>query len=89
VIYKDAEVTALPQEGRFWAYVKLAVGLALVAAVLIFTAQNADIVRVHFLGGLLELSLALLIFLVLAVGMLAGYLMGGWLRWKKKRKRSQ
>ena len=79
-------MTALPQKGGLWAYVKLGVGLALVAAVLIFTAQNADIVRVHFLGWLLELSLALLIFLVLAVGMLSGYLMAGWFRWKKKRK---
>ncbi len=79
-------MTGLPQKGGLWAYVKLAVGLALVAAVLIFTAQNADIVRVHFLGWLLELSLAPLIFLVLAVGMLSGYLMAGWFRWKKKRK---
>ena len=76
----------MPQRGRLWAYAKLAVGLALVAAVLIFTAQNADIVRVHFLGWLLELSLALLIFLVLAVGMLAGFLMAGWIRWRRKRK---
>ncbi len=76
----------MPQKGGLWAYVKLAVGLALVAAVLIFTAQNADTVRVHFLGWLLELSLALLIFLVLAVGLLSGYLMAGWFRWKKKRR---
>ena len=79
-------MTGLPQKGGLWAYVKLAVGLALVAAVLIFTGQNADIVRVHFLGWLLELSLALLIFLVLTVGLLSGYLMAGWFRWRKKRR---
>ncbi len=79
-------MTALPQKGGLWAYVKLAVGLALIAAVLIFTAQNADIVRVHFLGWLLELSLALLMFLVPAVGMLSGYLMAGWFRWRRKRR---
>jgi uncharacterized integral membrane protein len=74
--------------GFTWAYMKLAAGCLLVGAVLVFTAQNAEVVHVRFLGWQLDLSLSLLIFLVLALGIVSGYLMAGWLSWRKKRNRN-
>jgi uncharacterized integral membrane protein len=71
-----------------WAYVKLALGLILTGTVLVFTAQNAEAVRVQFLGWTLESSLSLLIFLVLAVGLLSGFLMTEWFRWRERKKRA-
>ena len=69
-----------------WAYLKLVLGFALLGAVLIFTIQNTDMVRIRFLGWVLELSLSLLIFLTLAVGFLSGFSMTGWRQWRRRRK---
>ena len=80
-------MTSLSGKGALgWAYLKLALGFALLGAVLIFTIQNTDVVRIHFLGWVLEISLSLLIFLALAVGMLSGFLLTGWRRWRGRRK---
>ena len=70
------------------AYVKPALGLILIGTVLVFTAQNAEVVRVQFLGWVLESSLSLLMFLVLAVGLLSGFLMTEWFRWRGRKKRA-
>jgi len=74
------------KSGFRWAYLKLAAGCVLIGAVLIFTTQNADVVHVRFMGWQLELSLSLLIFLVLALGLASGFLMAGWLSWRRKRR---
>jgi uncharacterized integral membrane protein len=71
-----------------WVYVKLVLGFALIGMVLVFTAQNAAVVRVRFLGWSLESSLSLVIFLVLAVGLLSGFLLTEWFRWRGRKKRS-
>lgn len=73
-----------------WAYVKLAIGIILIGIVLIFTAQNAGATQVRFLGWSLESSLSLLMFLVLAVGVVSGFLMSAWFHWRRaKRKRDE
>lgn len=70
-----------------WVYVKLAIGVVLIGVVLIFTTQNAEAVQVQFLGWSRELSLSLLVFLVLAVGVLSGFLMSEWFHWRGGKRR--
>jgi uncharacterized integral membrane protein len=67
-------------------YLKLIVGFVLIGTVLIFTAQNAAAVRVRFLGWILESSLSLVIFLVLAIGLLSGSLLTEWFRWRGRKR---
>jgi len=85
--YKESPVTSPSGKGTLgWAYLKLVLGFALLGAVLIFTFQNTDVVRMRFLGWVLELSLSLLIFLTLALGFLSGFLMTGLRHWRRRRK---
>ena len=80
-------MTSLPEKGTLnLAYLKLALAFVLLGAVLVFTVQNTDVVRIRFLGWVLELSLSLLIFLALAIGFLSGFLMTGWRHWRRRRK---
>lgn len=69
-----------------WVYLKLLLGFALIGTVLVFTVQNAGVVRVRFLGWSLESSLSLVIFLVLAVGLLSGFLLTEWFRWRGRKR---
>lgn len=55
--------------------IKLVISLVLLALVLIFVVQNTQVVEIHFLLWSLAMSRALVIFLVLAIGMLAGWLL--------------
>lgn len=55
--------------------VKVFFGLILIGLVVIFSIQNADVVSVHFLIWNFTISLALLVFIVLAFGLLSGWLM--------------
>lgn len=48
--------------------------LLLLAAVILFTLQNADVVQVHFLFWTLALSQVVLIFAVLLIGVAVGWL---------------
>ena len=48
--------------------------LLLVAAVILFTLQNTDVVQVHFLLWTLALSQVVLIFALLLIGMAVGWL---------------
>ena len=67
-------------------YLKLVLGFVLLGAVLAFTAQNAAVVQVRFLGWTIESSLSLVIFLVLAIGFLSGSLLTQWFRWRGRKK---
>ena len=51
--------------------------LVLTGLIVLFVVQNAALVQVQFLLWTVELSRALLIFVVLAVGIVVGWLMRG------------
>lgn len=66
-------------------YLKIGLGLALVAVALVFTAQNADTVRVRFLSWESELSQSLLLLFVLLLGIVVGALLPSLFRWRRGR----
>jgi uncharacterized integral membrane protein len=53
--------------------VKAAVSIVLLGLLAVFIAQNYEIVRVRFLFWHLDMSRAVLLFLVLAMGMVIGW----------------
>lgn len=53
--------------------VKLVLSLILLGLLVIFSAQNYEVVRVRFLVWHLEMSRAVLLFLMLAVGIAVGW----------------
>lgn len=55
---------------------KMILGMALLLLVVIFTLQNTEVIAIRFLFWDLSLSRALMLFLVLAVGILIGFLAG-------------
>ena len=67
------------------ANVKLGVGLTLAALVILFTIQNVKAVPIDLLFWSFPLSLSLLIFGSLAIGIIAGWIMANWLNYKKTR----
>lgn len=54
---------------------KLALSVVLIGLVMVFTLQNTAVVEVHFLLWTLSMSLVLLFFGLLVVGMLLGWLL--------------
>jgi len=56
---------------------RLIASLVLTGLIVLFVVQNAALVQVQFLLWTVELSRALLIFVVLAVGIIVGWLMRG------------
>jgi uncharacterized integral membrane protein len=68
-----------------WVYLKLILGLLLVGITLIFVTQNAEVVLVQFLVWDIQMSQSLLIFSALTIGVLAGFLMTGWIYWRRTR----
>ena len=54
---------------------KLTLSLLLIGLVMLFTLQNTAVVQVHFLLWTLPISQVLLIFGLLVVGMLLGWLL--------------
>lgn len=63
---------------------KLMLGAALLLAVLIFSVQNAEIVDVKILVWKFSLSLALVIFVALAAGLIVGWTVTS--AWRRKAK---
>lgn len=55
---------------------RLSVAMALLLAVVLFTLQNTETVSLRFLFWDFSLSRALMFFLILAVGLLAGFTVG-------------
>jgi len=63
---------------------KLIIMLVLIGLAVIFIVQNAAAVEIKFLFWSLEISRSLLLFIVLCIGIIAGWLLGGFLKHKKK-----
>jgi len=66
--------------------IKMYITLFLLALVVIFTVQNATAVTVNFLFWKLEISRALLIFFVLVIGVIIGWISHSHMLHTKNRK---
>ena len=66
--------------------VKLAISLVLALLAFIFVYQNTDVVQVDFLFWSTDMSLVLLVFIMLGVGMAISWLLGSYLRFTRKRR---
>lgn len=69
-----------------WWYARLVIGAVLLGSVLVFVSQNANPAVVHFFSWHFELSISLLIFFVLLIGVVVGALVAGWLRLRRGRR---
>ena len=70
-------------------HIKLWVGLVLAALPVIFIFQNMHATPVTFLFWSIKISLALLIFVVLGIGVIVGWLFVSWLSYRRTRKKSE
>lgn len=61
-------------------HAKFAIGLVLIALVVLFTLQNTEIVEITLLLWTVSMSRAVMIFLVFLIGLLSGWLLHGYLR---------
>jgi putative membrane protein len=59
---------------------KLSLAMALLLTVVIFTLQNTEMISIQFLFWQFSLSRALMLFLVLGIGVLLGFLLGTYRR---------
>ncbi|NIQ00658.1 MAG: DUF1049 domain-containing protein [Nitrospinaceae bacterium] len=57
---------------------KLYLGLALLILIVIFTLQNAEVVTIKFLFWDYSVSRSIMIFMVLVIGILVGWILSGW-----------
>ena len=55
---------------------KLGLAMALLLTVVVFTLQNTEMISIRFLFWQFSLSRALMLFLVLGIGVLLGFLLG-------------
>jgi uncharacterized membrane protein YciS (DUF1049 family) len=67
--------------------VKLTVSIILLSVAGLFVYQNTDLVAVDFLTWSVDVSLALLVLCVFAVGLAIGWLMSSYLRFSRNRKK--
>jgi len=63
---------------------KLISGLIIVCLILIFIIQNIAIVEIQLVFWTIEISLALLILILLSLGMVAGWLLNDYFKYRKK-----
>lgn len=68
---------------------KLAFILTLIGLAVLFVVQNVAIVEIQFLAWSLAVSRAILIFIVLAIGILVGWLLHSYATHNEKIKREQ
>jgi len=64
---------------------KLVLVLLLLGAAVLFIIQNVAVVEIQFLVWSIQMSRSLLMFLLLAVGMLIGWFLHAWLRHRRAR----
>lgn len=64
--------------------IKLIVILVALGLAVTFIIQNAAVVEISFLFWSLQISRSLLIFIVLCLGIVAGWLLSGFLRHKRQ-----
>lgn len=64
-------------------HVKLAFILFLAGLVVLFVVQNIAVVEISFMFWTISMSRALLIFFLLAIGILIGWLLHGYLAFRK------
>ena len=69
--------------------VKLGISLILAVLAFIFITQNTETVRVTFLSWSIEMSIALLVFIILGVGIILGWSLNSYLRFVRNRKRAK
>ena len=68
---------------------KMIVTLILTGLVVVFIVQNAQVAELRFLVWTLAVSQALLLFLALAIGVLAGWVLHAWFTHQRVRRRAQ
>ena len=64
--------------------IKLLLGIGLLILVVIFTLQNTQVMTISFLFWTVTLSRALIIFVVLAIGVIVGWILSSLMRPKKQ-----
>ena len=64
---------------------KLAIGLVLAGLTVLFVIQNVAVVEVRFLFWSLFISLALLVFLLFAIGIIVGWLLHSYVQHRRER----
>jgi len=67
---------------------KVGILAVLALILLIFLAQNIEVVTVNFLIWEISMSLAVMIFFLLLIGLMIGWLMHGYLSYRKDKKRN-
>ncbi len=70
-------------------HIRLGASLVLAALPVIFIFQNLRAARVKFLLWSMEISMALLIFIVLGIGVVIGWLFVSWLGYRRTRKKTR
>lgn len=68
--------------------IKLALSILLAFLTVVFISQNTEVVRIDFLVWTIDISLVLLLFLALVVGLALGWLLNSYSRYVGNRKRS-
>ncbi len=68
--------------------IKLGISLILAFLVLIFISQNTDNVTVNFSYWNVEMSIALLVFVTLGIGVVMGWLLNSYQRFLRNRKQT-
>jgi uncharacterized integral membrane protein len=66
--------------------IKLGISLLLAILAFIFISQNTETVKVDFLFWSTEMSLVLLVFIILAAGVIIGWVLNSYLRFSRNRK---
>jgi len=67
--------------------IKLSISILLAILAFVFISQNTETVRVEFFAWSVEMSLVLLVFIILATGIIIGWLMNSYLRFSRNRKK--
>jgi uncharacterized integral membrane protein len=68
---------------------RLILWLSLLAVVVLFVAQNAQVAELRFLVWRVAMSQALLLLFVLAVGIGAGWILRSYAEWRRTRRASR